>query len=671
MAMLDRHHNDFTRVPRPLLLIGLGGSGGKTLRAIKQVLQQDLEAAGYSGGIPEAWQFLQIDTTYTQGDSGFPAPMLAAQEFYSVVPMGIHRDELLSAIERYGPSAELQRFLAGWGIPSKTIPISTSPSQKRADARQAGIPSLANTAKAIAHSVARMQGPDAQIELGEVSNALNSGPPDSQPQVFIFTSIGSPTGGGLLVDVAELLKSAGASPWSDEAVSFLYTPDVFDSVPSGMSRSIPMNALGAMNELIASRFVGLSTRSEELYLKFGILPRTYSQNAYGCHTNILVGAKNITNDLKDQTMDEIILKFGSLFGKAILKGEIPNFVKQQIDSVREQSSSATDDSGLNAKKIEYAHVGESSNWDLPPMWAFEPLTESILEQVAISKNKSDTWAQFWDGRRSRPLVEAIPFATEIRRSIITGWFVARLFGLVEIDFEKKSKLETVSKSSPVTREVSDFLLAQGLSVGKNDLQSEEMVEPDPSSFVAGRTVRIWNPTLQVPDWSTFPSPLLPAHMRDESNRWVLPQLLVSAGIALAEFGKTGDPNSIAGYRLLKYFGREVTTTFANQDSWDGDGAGDMLPTGVRRKSTLIQDWIMINVRPGDSSDLKGPLQENLESQEVRKQTILKTIDETRNYYQSVWKEFRDTRWQDLPETWEIKDDIDLALTSINEYVTRS
>ena len=83
---------------RPLLLIGLGGSGGKTLRAIQQALQQNLESSGHSGGIPEAWQFLQIDTTYIQGDLGFSAPMLSAAEFYSIVPMGIHRDELLSAI---------------------------------------------------------------------------------------------------------------------------------------------------------------------------------------------------------------------------------------------------------------------------------------------------------------------------------------------------------------------------------------------------------------------------------------------------------------------------------------------------------------------------------------------------------------------------------------------
>ena len=669
MATLDRNHNDFTHVLRPLLLIGLGGSGGKTLRAIKQVLQQNLESSEYSGGIPEAWQFLQIDTTYTPGDTGFPAPMLSAQEFCSVVRMGIHRDEILSAIEKRSPQGELQGFLAGWGVPSKSIPINQSPSQKRADARQAGIPLLTTTREAISHSERIMTGNNALAELIEVSKVLNFGLPEVTPQVFIFTSMGGTSGSGLLVDVAEVLKSVASAFSLREAISFLYTPDVFSSIPSGMSRSISMNALGTMNELIASRSVYLSKNSHRLYHYFGT-PSPIEVGNLGCHTNILVGATNISNDLKDQTMDEIILKFGTCFGKAILEGEIPNFLEEQLDSVRKQSSSTTDNSGLNTKELDTMRSGGSKNWELPPIWAFAPLTESILEQVAISKNIAGTWAQFWDGRRSRPLVEAIPFATQMRRSIITGWFVARFFGLIEIDFDKKLQEDSALKSRAVSDEVAAFLHGQGLTVEEKDRQKEETVQSSASIYMAGRTVRVWNPTLQVPGWSTFPSPLLPTHQKDEKNRWVLPQLLVSAGIALAEFGKTGDPDSIAGYRLLKYLGREVTTSFANQDSWDGDGAGDMLPTGLRGKSTLIQDWMKNNIQPSDGPEFRGPLRGNLESQEIRMQVILQTINETRNYYQSVWKELEDVRWQDTPETWEIKDDIDLALTSINEYVER-
>jgi len=58
----------------PLLIIGLGGSGGKTIRSMKQALNRKLESVRYEGGLPDAWQFLQIDTTYD--GVAFPAPML-------------------------------------------------------------------------------------------------------------------------------------------------------------------------------------------------------------------------------------------------------------------------------------------------------------------------------------------------------------------------------------------------------------------------------------------------------------------------------------------------------------------------------------------------------------------------------------------------------------------
>ena len=654
---------------RPLLLIGLGGSGGKTLRAIQQALQQNLESSGYSGGIPEAWQFLQIDTTYIQGDLGFSAPMLSAAEFYSIVPMGIHRDELLSAIEKASPQGKLQSFLGGWGIPSNPVPINTSPSQKRADARQAGIPNLARTRQTISRSEARMTSNEALAELVEVSKLMNFEFPEVTPQIFIFSSMGGTTGSGLLVDIAEVLKSVDSAFSLREAISFLYTPDVFKSIPRGMFGSIPKNALGAMNELIASRTGYLSKKSHDLYYNFGTPPQI-EVGIIGCHTNILVGATNISNDVKDQTMDDIILKFGALFGKAILQGEIPNFLEQQIDSVRKQSTTNTDNSGLSAKELDIVHAGGSKNWDLPPMWTFAPLTDPILEQVAISKNNPGTWHEFWGGRRSRPIVEAVPFENQMRRSIVTGWFVARLFGLIEIDFDKKARQGGALKPRPVSGEVSAFLHGQGLSVQDEDRQKSETVQSQASIFIAGRTVRVWNPTLQVPGWSTFPTPLLPTHPRDEGNQWVLPQLLISAGIALAEFGKSGNPDSIAGYRFLKYIGREVTTSFRSCDSWDGDGAGDMLPTGLRGKSTLLQDWVRSDIRPVDGPEFSGPLRGNLESQESRRQAILKAIDGARNFYQKVWKDLEDVRWQELPESWELMEDIDLALSSIYEYVER-
>jgi hypothetical protein len=276
------------------------------------------------------------------------------------------------------------------------------------------------------------------------------------------------------------------------------------------------------------------------------------------------------------------------------------------------------DAGSNASTMYSTATTQASL----PAWAFSSLTQPILEQVAQSKNNIKTWMQFWEGRRTRPLVESIPFSTEIRRSMITGWFVATLLGM--------RKVETV----PV-----------------------------------GRTVSIWNPTLQTPGWSTFPSPFLPTGLEDTKREsWVLPQLLISAGLALCDFGKTGNWEAINGYRLLKFLGREVTAQIKNRDQWDGGGVGDTLPTGFTGKSTVIADWVTNGTMPGDSLQPLKLLQASLSSNPDRSYAMSETVKQLRDEYQKAWAEYSTAKWDKLPETWELKDDIDLALGDILDYV---
>ena len=257
-----------------------------------------------------------------------------------------------------------------------------------------------------------------------------------------------------------------------------------------------------------------------------------------------------------------------------------------------------------------------------PTWAFASITEPILMQIERSKIMPQTWSQLWNGRRTRPLIEAIPFETEIRRSIITGWFVARLFGMGKV-----------------------------------------------RQLPTGRTVQIWNPTLETPDWSSYPSPLLPTHGGDSQREsWVLPQLLISAGIALANFGKSGNPEFIQGYRLLKYLGREVTTSFNNRDHWDGRGIGDMLPSGKPARSDYLKNWVESGDLPSKNFPLLSVLQTKLSTNPDRAAAIIEAVEQIRSEYLGIWGELSKTPWHSLPETWELKEDIDLALSDIATYV---
>jgi hypothetical protein len=587
---------------------------------MKQELNRILESSGHTGGIPAAWQFLQIDTTIDGVD--FPAPMLSNDEIHCVVPAGVSYGDILGSIMGKGTVSEQQSMLTGWGIPVSPIAINHGAGQIRAIGRVAGVAGSAAILRAIQKSVSKMQSPTAVLELNDAANALGVTIPSSTtPAAFIVSSLGGGTGSGMFMDIAELLKIASPEKWCQEAVSFLYGPDVFKSLGPG-GREIPKNSLGAMNELLASQWAGISKRTELLYNKLGLISHSNPEkNEYGCSENILIGTSNywtVNNsiDFSSWSMNDFFSSFAKSFSEAIFNDRLQHFLTQQISYLGQQSAVSADVSGLSPENF------SNSKLMTTPLWAIPSLIEPILHSIALSKNQSQTWKQFWDGRRARPLTECIPFETEIRRSIITGWFVATLLGMRKVT-----------------------LLPEG------------------------RTVQIWNPTLKTPEWSSFPSPLLATHNEDSRHEsWVLPQLLISAGIALADFGKSGNHEFINGYRLLKYLGREVTTAFENRDHWDGNGRGDTLPTGVVDQSRYLLSWVRYGQLPDGSNGLSRALESSISSNPDRRAALIQTVEVIRAQYSDIWNEFSSTAWHYLPETWELREDIDLALNDILKYV---
>ena len=242
----------------PLLIIGVGGAGGKTIRAMKQELNRILESSGYTGGIPAAWQFLQIDTTID--GAYFPAPMLPQDEFHCVVPQGSYYGDILANFTDGSSLPEQQRMFAGWVYPVPSLLINNSPRQDRAIGRLAILADAGKTLQAIQTSISKMKGPSALSELAEVAKKFGLKSPYSEPQAFVFSSLGGASGSGMFMDVAELLKRATAEKWAQEAISFLYTPEVFRSIGAA-GKSVSKNTLGAMNELIASQWVEISQRT--------------------------------------------------------------------------------------------------------------------------------------------------------------------------------------------------------------------------------------------------------------------------------------------------------------------------------------------------------------------------------------------------------------------------
>jgi hypothetical protein len=226
------------------------------------------------------------------------------------------------------------------------------------------------------------------------------------------------------------------------------------------------------------------------------------------------------------------------------------------------------------------------------------------------------------GRRTRPIEESIPLSNELRRSMITGWFIATFFGLRNIEY-------TDSR----------------------------------------RVVKIWNTSLSNHGWSYFPDPLINGRDWDmKIESWVLPQLMLSLGFVLSESAVSGNQDSSSAYRFLKYLGREVTTSIPNRDEWDDQGQGDLLPTGLRGKSSLVNDWVKTGGVPASEKEIHQLLLSEIDDFPTRGEALVSAIQELQGQYDLVWAETKSHDWYKLPETWELRGDIQLALHDLTEYV---
>ena len=330
---------------RPILFIGLGGAGGKTLRAIKQQLLVEINGRGFPEGIPDAWQFLHIDTPIMQDGQSFPAPMLFAQEYHSAVRAGMRFQDVINRIENHVPQAEKQELLAGWGTPLPVVQINQSPTTSRAAGRLLLISDLENTFKSIQRAMNQMLSREAYEQLKRASGNRDV---DFTPRAFIVSSLGGTSGSGMFLDVAELVRLASAGSHGTQVTSILYTPDIFEEALPHYSY-ISANSFGAMNELLATSWIHDSRITEQLYARFGLarLKQTHPTRPGG-EKCILIGASNKsgTNLLSgpdSMSIDNVFLSIG----QALSGIAVDDFAIELL----EEQSFTIDNSGLAPEDI--------------------------------------------------------------------------------------------------------------------------------------------------------------------------------------------------------------------------------------------------------------------------------------------------------------------------------
>jgi len=237
---------------RPFLVVGVGGSGGKTLRAIKYELELRLQAAGWEGEFPDAWQFLHVDTPVKQDGAEYPAPFLPAGSYKGLVAASATYKTVTASISTRVSKQLLDQVSRQLPDPNKVaVPIVDGAGQYRGVGRAIALSRLDDIAAAANSAIQRLKSSTSlsNLELLGQKLGVEKAGMNPNPVFMIVSSIAGGSGAGQYIDVVEAIKARFNESWVDESYGILFAPDVFDGIKGGSG--IPANALATISETVS------------------------------------------------------------------------------------------------------------------------------------------------------------------------------------------------------------------------------------------------------------------------------------------------------------------------------------------------------------------------------------------------------------------------------------
>lgn len=237
-----------------LLVIGLGGSGGKTLAFLMDELKFRL-GEHFADGLPDCWEFVHIDVPRQPDTQGKKLAEPVDKQGGTYIGLGptsyLDVDAaVVSKLSSATPSA-LEK-LAVWR-PEKheasKIPISLGAGAYRAIGRMATISRAEHIHSQLSQAMYRLS---KSQDLGKLES-FSGGPltgSSNAVRVLMVSSLAGGSGASMVLDVADLLRALDFDGLdATHSVAFLYTGDVFgpEKAPTAGAGS-----LASISELINS-----------------------------------------------------------------------------------------------------------------------------------------------------------------------------------------------------------------------------------------------------------------------------------------------------------------------------------------------------------------------------------------------------------------------------------
>ena len=252
---------------KPLLFIGVGGSGRSTLHWLYKDIQQQLIEKGWNWrerellGIPmpRCWQFLSIDSEIRDNDKDPKVPPLAIPRL-TVAPVPSELNNVYTALGQVRLGAETLGWVPKRGDLGDIVP-SDGAGQYRAVGRTFILSQLPRVKQAVDAASEALASNDAGSDLKQLSELFETTPGSNiNGRVVLISSLAGGSGSGMWLDIAQYLAGAAddaANAWrSQRQMAFLYLPEIYKDVRN--ADGVGPNSMGAISELMAAYAAGKS-----------------------------------------------------------------------------------------------------------------------------------------------------------------------------------------------------------------------------------------------------------------------------------------------------------------------------------------------------------------------------------------------------------------------------
>ncbi len=401
------------------LFIGLGGSGGKTLRFLKDQIRRWMKDHGLEGdNIPSGWQFLHIDVP-SQPDGNeinHLVPQLAGDEYLGLVNAGVTFDDVqaeLDAAANLDAATDRREELRTWRVEPTglKIPIVAGAGQYRAVGSSIGKLHVDRIKKRIEEKNNRLNEGQAVQDLGLAYAKAQgtSGAPRSagevQTNIFVISSLAGGTGAGLFNTVCDLIRGMDVAS-ARGIFGIIYTSEVFNVLPAATKAGVHGNGLAAVCELLNGFWWNGNPRSddenfvkpiEDQFLKAGGVGGTLNNS--GPSYPFLVGLQN-SQGVNFGTSDSLFEGVGRALLSWVTDEEVSGtFISYTIANFK---SAAT----KNIRGRALVDVGEDEAIGLPPFSALGFARVSLgtdhFERFAVDRVVRDCYRHLVEYQSNSP-----------------------------------------------------------------------------------------------------------------------------------------------------------------------------------------------------------------------------------------------------------------------------